>query len=1337
MKRIGLLFLAMLCGLMSSMAQVYQIGDLYTAPDGSQGVVYWLNPDGSGGWVVALNDASTGCAWGTAGDVPGLDNRNPGSNNRQQLLTDTAGYANTQAIRSYQNNAANTAAGVVDFAHGWYLPSPAQLSILYGQLPFIEAALVASGGTAPATGNYWCSAEVDGDNAWYVIFSYGYFNSGGKTSSNRVRAVRSFTYPSFGTVAYTWSDGSAGSNVTVSPTADATWSVTATAGNCTDNDSHSVQVVNCTDYSSAECPTHLNLNVAAHWNNVLLQWQATYPQDIITDTLSYHVNRAGGGSYGNNNTFTMATRYPKDSLARMNGKYLTHVGAYTGTIPERARLHVYVLGNESPTVLNVVREYTQDIPVNSIQLFAYNLFALDVPIPVDTSKSLILGYEYINVSGGSIQVGSNNVQNLYNNLMCDASGWYTLNNIGANGYAWIIDGYFGDGDFAVYDVYRDNVKLNNEPIISNNFVDTDISEGESHCYSITALCATPVSTDLICVTTPTMPQPQACPGMATVTDQDGNVYNTVQIGNQCWMRENMRATHYADGTALSTADTTNADVELYYNTPGSAAVYGLLYNMAGALRGYQSDLNPSRIQGICPTGWHVPSNAEMAQLKSYIISNGNYTCGSNSDYIAKALASTVGWPNTDTLPACAVANNPSANNLTGFSFVPHGYFFGTFGGGFGSTGYSWTSSPVGTSFPAGSYYDIDINSTSFNPGQSWAAARGGLAVRCLKGNTFATVFSDNAFNVQTTTATCRGSVAQDGGEAVTARGFCWNTTGTPTLNDTHTIDSSGVGTFTTTLTGLTPGTTYYVRAYATNNIGTIYGRVLTFTTSTFQCGTSILTDYDDNLYYTLQLGDQCWMKENLRTTHYADGIAIPAGSAGSYEVAYRYNPNNDANNVATYGYLYNYMALMHGAASSAANPSGVQGICPTGWHVPSDAEWTQLTDYVSSVPEYRCGGDSTRIAKAMAATEGWENYGGTCVVGNDQSANNATGFTARPAGSFAVSYDSYTILAYLWSCTENSENNRFVMTRYINRAGRNVKSGGYSKINSYPVRCLKGTALATVFTNNVSNVENATAVCSSNVTCDGGEAVTARGFCWNTTGSPTLNDAHTTNGSGVGTFTTTLTGLQPGTTYYVRAYATNAWGTAYGAEVTFTTTSVPAAVGNILCTDGSWVSPSSYAASGKTAMGVIFHVDASGLHGWALNLHDDCTSCQWGGYGVSISGFSGVAPGSDTAGCSNTRIIRDFGDAYTYPAAWAVDFPNGWYLPALGQLSALSDVLTTVNSSLTAVGGTVLGYGSSSWSYWSSTPNGDYNAFLLSYTGSASIAAGRDNNRRVRGVRSF
>ncbi|MBP5206075.1 MAG: hypothetical protein J6Z44_04705, partial [Bacteroidales bacterium] len=227
-------------GIMPVVAQVYRVGDLFTAPDGSQGIVYWLNPDGSGGWVVALNDASAGCPWGETGDILGLDNQNPSDYNRQQLLLDTAGYAHTQAIRSYQNNATSTAAGVVDFAHGWYLPSPAQLSILYGQLPFIEAALGTAGGTTLTTDRYWCSAEVDGDNAWTVYCYYGNFYSYGKTSIYRVRAVRSFTYAPADGVTYAWSDGSSGSSVTVLPTGTATWSVTATSGSCEASDTATV-----------------------------------------------------------------------------------------------------------------------------------------------------------------------------------------------------------------------------------------------------------------------------------------------------------------------------------------------------------------------------------------------------------------------------------------------------------------------------------------------------------------------------------------------------------------------------------------------------------------------------------------------------------------------------------------------------------------------------------------------------------------------------------------------------------------------------------------------------------------------------------------------------------------------------------------------------------------------------------------------------------------------------------------------------------------------------------------------------------------------------------------
>ena len=102
-----------------------------------------------------------------------------------------------------------------------------------------------------------------------------------------------------------------------------------------------------------------------------------------------------------------------------------------------------------------------------------------------------------------------------------------------------------------------------------------------------------------------------------------------------------------------------------------------------------------------------------------------------------------------------------------------------------------------------------------------------------------------------------------------------------------------------------------------------------------------VTDIDGNVYKTVKLGNQVWMAENLRTTRYADGRKIPLGTTESFDVAYRYYPDDNSANVADYGYLYNWPAVMNGSASSSANPSGVQGICPDGWHVPSNAEWTE------------------------------------------------------------------------------------------------------------------------------------------------------------------------------------------------------------------------------------------------------------------------------------------------------------------------------------------------------------------------------------------------------------
>lgn len=221
----------------------------------------------------------------------------------------------------------------------------------------------------------------------------------------------------------------------------------------------------------------------------------------------------------------------------------------------------------------------------------------------------------------------------------------------------------------------------------------------------------------------------------------------------------------------------------------------------------------------------------------------------------------------------------------------------------------------------------------------------------------------------------------------------------------------------------------------------------------FVCGTSKVKDVDNNEYNTVLIGTQCWMKENLRTTKYANGTAIEPGTSTSTTTPYRYAPNGDDSNVATYGYLYNWVAVMNGASSSSANPSGVQGICPTGWHVPSDAEWTQLTDYVSAQPDYQCGGSGTNIAKALASKTGWNANANSCAVGNAQEDNDKTGFSALPAGYYIGSYKYFGIYADFWSATENHDNEAY--DRWINYNIAEVKRYYYGKYNAYSVRCLR------------------------------------------------------------------------------------------------------------------------------------------------------------------------------------------------------------------------------------------------------------------------------------------
>lgn len=238
------------------------------------------------------------------------------------------------------------------------------------------------------------------------------------------------------------------------------------------------------------------------------------------------------------------------------------------------------------------------------------------------------------------------------------------------------------------------------------------------------------------------------------------------------------------------------------------------------------------------------------------------------------------------------------------------------------------------------------------------------------------------------------------------------------------------------------------------------------------CGT--VTDIEGNTYKTVVIGSQCWMAENLKTKHYANGTSINKGlkySDGalayinaSYNTPYWYYPDGDVSNVLlSYGLLYNWAAVMGGASSSDRNPSGVQGICPNGWHVPSNSEWSQLLDFVSSNSQYVCESDDKRsIAKALASSQGWDNSSSSCTVGYKKGDNNKTGFGMLPAGHCekASTYNSNNFYAFgstaeYWLSTNHSkyENNAFIFGTYF-EIGRIFTSGG-SKNEGYSVRCVR------------------------------------------------------------------------------------------------------------------------------------------------------------------------------------------------------------------------------------------------------------------------------------------
>ena len=749
----------------------------------------------------------------------------------------------------------------------------------------------------------------------------------------------------------------------------------------------------------------------------------------------------------------------------------------------------------------------------------------------------------------------------------------------------------------------------------------------------------------------TTPAPSnLCPGTPTVTDHEGNVYNTVQIGYQCWTRENMRCTTFPDGREIGFGGNNNRSIRcgdtlaLYYNdtiTSFTLEQRGYMYNWYAAMDTVQSDgpveyISFVKRRGICPEGWHVPSFTEWDTLAHYMSRQSEYSCRESSGstmYVARALASKYGW-NTN-LPAhydsCYVGKDPNNNNASGMTMMPVGYW---------SSGYMNVTNQSKTAEFWSSTYYATTYSTSYNTfilnydmydwstGHSHTAGRGeGASVRCLRDTTGLHVPTVTAQvdTVESDKATFTCEVTNDGGETVTSYGLCYSTDAVPTLEDANLVVGSGLGSFTGIITGLVPNTTYYVRAYATNYEGTGYSEVMEITTPApaNSCpGTPTVTDHEGNVYNTVQIGDQCWTRENMRcvTTPKRPNDTLMTTCIG-WNCKSNYEPhiysafnfsgcNADPSMLSSYGYFYNWPAAMDTVGTDDITASFVnrRGICPQGWHVPSAAEWDTLLAYVGRQEDYRCNNNSNYIARTLADQSTWNSYSSNCCPGADLTQNNATGFTAVAAGDVGynssysyVRYGSEGQNAYFWSSTHyNPDNNSssdrhlsYYYSLYYNSASVNSHYGGTNS-DGYSVRCIKDAAGSvemtnpTVKTTGVSEIGATSVKFTGEVVSDGNATVTERGFCWGANANNLdTNHTHAAYGTGEGVFEATVADFAPGYTYYMCTYAVNSLGITYGERDTFT-------------------------------MSNDFHVDVlpyvtdfSDAASWALNDNDNEYNCYW------------------------------------------------------------------------------------------------------------------------------
>jgi len=704
-------------------------------------------------------------------------------------------------------------------------------------------------------------------------------------------------------------------------------------------------------------------------------------------------------------------------------------------------------------------------------------------------------------------------------------------------------------------------------------------------------------------------------GTSTVTDADGNVYNTVQIGTQCWLQKNLNVGALINAPGNQGTSCSSIQKYCYLNNGSNCTSDGGLYQWNQAMCGSATEGS----QGICPAGWHIPKDSELYTLENYLATG---SCSANRN----------GW---DCAPAGSAL--PSSGS-SGFKALYTGNWGVGGGGSFGAKGQIasfWSSSTEVGIGGYGRFLDTNFPTQTL---RFSGDVNNGFSVRCIS-NTGGFVNTPPSLTVtkpnnDTVTVGSTFNITynlSDAEDPATVDFYYDNdavgNNGTLIAGCTNKPKGSGL-TCAWDTTGMPPGD-YYIYGKADDKVNPpIYaysGKITINAAGPFNCGTSTVTDADGNVYNTVQIGTQCWMKQNLRTGVKIVG-AINQTNNGSIE-KYCYS-DSDAN-CATDGGLYQWNEAM--GYSSGCNGTGAsqpacstpaQGICPNGWHIPSHYEWTLLERTTGTTPNNYPYDEITTGSFADAGT--FLRSGG------------ASGFETIMAG------DRFTDgLFYLrgtngnfWSSTESGANAWYhaLGTTTPTEVAR-LNSG--NKALGFSVRCVSNSA-GSVFTPVAANVygfawsQNVGWFSFNNKNCD--------------TNNDGLSEASLPGCPAVGTFMQGYgVNLNADKTLSGFAWSENIGWVSFNWDVikdTLPLTECPGGNGAVLCQAkltgtnfSGWARACSVFSFGCS--GALKPVsERGGWDGW-IKLRKDASDTPGSpNYGVSLSGedFTGWAWGADVVG---------------------------------------------------------------------------------------------------------